>query len=47
MRKFNRIIVIGIALALLIYGFSTDIHPYDYMACGMGGVMFGGGLFLK
>ena len=40
-------IILGIGIALLIYGFSTNIHHYDYMACGVGGFVFGWGLATK
>jgi len=37
----KRTIVLALAVSFLIYGFATHIHPWDYMACGVGGLLFG------
>jgi NO-binding membrane sensor protein with MHYT domain len=42
--KIKRTIILVLAVSFLIYGFATNIHPWDYMACGVGGLLFGTGI---
>ena len=37
-------IILVIGMVLLVFGFSTNTHPYDFIACGFGGFIFGWGL---
>jgi len=45
--ELKRTLVLILAIALLIYGFATIIHPWDYIACGVGGFLFGTGLTIR
>lgn len=43
----NNILIIVVAISLIIYGFATNTHPYDYIASGIGGYMLGWGIEWK
>ena len=32
-------IILILSIALLVFGLSTSVHPYDYIACFMGGAL--------
>jgi hypothetical protein len=39
--KSKTITLLSLGVIFIIYGFATHIHPWDYIACGLGGVLFG------
>lgn len=43
----TKIIILVIAIALLVYGFTTHIFPYDYIACGVGGFALTWAILMK
>lgn len=34
----------GLGILLLSFGFGSDFHPWDYVACGAGGFLIGSAL---
>jgi len=45
--ELKRTVVLVLAVSFSIYGFATHIHPWDYMACGVGGLLFGTGIGME